>query len=612
MSFKKTATYACNPVTNRGQSTKLSSTRDGNRIVYANGRTVIIRDLDNPTLAYSYAGHIQPVNVARISPSGYYCASADNAGNVRIWDTSFLKTNFPPNDLEPSLPKGEYRPISGKVVDLAWDGESKRIILVGEAREKFGAAIMMDTGGTAGDILGHSKVINAVSIRSQRPFKAVTASDDTTIVFYSGVPYKFEKTIQTHNRFVQDVQFSPNGDLFASVGSDSKVFIYDGKTGDTKHELPSPHKGTIMAGSWSPDSKYLLTSSLDCTVKLWDVEASKAINTWTVGAGVPNQQVGNTWAGSSSDTGIVSLSLGGNLNVFDRRSGDGPVKSLFGSQKAITSAALSSGTFFVGSYDGRITAFDEQGNASRFTEGAGHPSQITGMVSDGEKIHSVGFDDKLREIDPSSKSYTDKTISLDAQPRNLSVLPSGVTLIISETAVKVLDGSGKEVSKLALKYKATSISASPDGKVVAVGGEDNIVHLYDWTGSELKESAKLEKSLAAIGALAFSPDGSWLAVGNNTGKIFVFDAKTRALQTDRWGAHSARITSLAWNEDLKHCVSGSLDTHVYVWDVTAPAKRIAIKEAGPGGVNVVAWLGPKTVASGGADGCVRTWDVTFP
>ncbi|KAG8893794.1 WD40 repeat-like protein, partial [Tulasnella sp. 408] len=112
---------------------------------------------------------------------------------VRIWDTSFLKTNFPPNNLEPSLPKGEYRPISGKVVDLAWDGESKRIILVGEAREKFGAAIMMDTGGTAGDILGHSKVINAVSIRSQRPFKAVTASDDTTIVFYSGVPYKFEK-----------------------------------------------------------------------------------------------------------------------------------------------------------------------------------------------------------------------------------------------------------------------------------------------------------------------------------------------------------------------------------------------------------------------------------
>lgn len=37
--------------------------------------------------------------------------------------------------------------------------------------------------------------------------------------------------------------------------------------------------------------------------------------------------------------------------------------------------------------------------------------------------------------------------------------------------MKALDGSGKEVSKLSLKYKAASITASPDGKVVAVGGE---------------------------------------------------------------------------------------------------------------------------------------------
>lgn len=66
---------------------------------------------------------------------------------------------------------------------------------------------------------------------------------------------------------------------------------------------------------------------------------------------------------------------------------------------------------------------------------------------------------------------SDKAISLDAQPRNLSALPSGVTLVISESAVKALDGSGKEVSKLSLKYNAGSITASPDGKVIAVGGE---------------------------------------------------------------------------------------------------------------------------------------------
>ena len=61
--------------------------------------------------------------------------------------------------------------------DLAWDGESKRIIAVGDGKEKsvlppnyghyqaeltnetrFGAAFMMDTGSSTGEILGHSKV----------------------------------------------------------------------------------------------------------------------------------------------------------------------------------------------------------------------------------------------------------------------------------------------------------------------------------------------------------------------------------------------------------------------------------------------------------------------
>lgn len=42
--------------------------------------------------------------------------------------------------------------------DLEWDGESKRIIAVGDGRGKFGHAFMMDTGTSTGEISGHSKV----------------------------------------------------------------------------------------------------------------------------------------------------------------------------------------------------------------------------------------------------------------------------------------------------------------------------------------------------------------------------------------------------------------------------------------------------------------------
>lgn len=54
-----------------------------------------------------------------------------------------------------------------------------------------------------------------------------------------------------------------------------------------------------------------------------DVETAKNVITWTLGTAINDQQVGNTWVGAED---IVSLSLSGDLNVFDRRVGDRPSK----------------------------------------------------------------------------------------------------------------------------------------------------------------------------------------------------------------------------------------------------------------------------------------------
>lgn len=45
---------------------------------------------------------------------------------------------------------------------------------------------MFDTGTSVGDIIGHSKPVNAVSVRRQRPFRAATGSDDFGIGFHEG------------------------------------------------------------------------------------------------------------------------------------------------------------------------------------------------------------------------------------------------------------------------------------------------------------------------------------------------------------------------------------------------------------------------------------------
>lgn len=51
---------------------------------------------------------------------------ADVSGKLRIWDTTQKE----------HLLKYEYQPFAGKIKDIAWTEDSKRIAVVGEGREK--------------------------------------------------------------------------------------------------------------------------------------------------------------------------------------------------------------------------------------------------------------------------------------------------------------------------------------------------------------------------------------------------------------------------------------------------------------------------------------------
>lgn len=127
MSYTPGPLYACNPYTARSETTKLGVDPEGKKLIYTNGRAVIIRDVHEPANAHAYTQHAQTATVARFSPSGYYAASGDVAGNVRIWDT----TNPEENVLKLAI-----RPLAGLINDLAWDSESKRIIVGGEGKDK--------------------------------------------------------------------------------------------------------------------------------------------------------------------------------------------------------------------------------------------------------------------------------------------------------------------------------------------------------------------------------------------------------------------------------------------------------------------------------------------
>ncbi|KAI7576169.1 hypothetical protein KC343_g20370, partial [Hortaea werneckii] len=86
MSINSEAIWAAAPTTARGTSTPLSSDAKGERIAYASNKSIFVRSIDNPAESKQYTQHTAQTTVARFAPSGFYIASGDVTGSVRVWD----------------------------------------------------------------------------------------------------------------------------------------------------------------------------------------------------------------------------------------------------------------------------------------------------------------------------------------------------------------------------------------------------------------------------------------------------------------------------------------------------------------------------------------------
>ncbi|KAF9973529.1 WD40 repeat-like protein [Actinomortierella ambigua] len=601
MSATRTAIFAAAPGATRGQSSRMDADPKGENIVYSNGKTVYIRNIQNPLLAKEYTQHSYGVTVAKYAPSGYYIASADERGNVRIWDTVG----------DDQVLKLETQALGGRINDLAWDGESKRIIAVGQGKDKYAHAFLVDSGSSCGEIMGHSKIVNAVAIRQTRPFRAVTGGDDKTMVFSTGVPFKFDKALHDHTGFIQDIKYNSSGDFFASVGSDGKIFLYNGTTGEMIKEISKGdhgHKGTIYGLSWSSDGKRILTSSGDQTSKIWDIETSSVVSTFdftAAGSGIDGQQVGNVWKNDH----LITLSLSGDLNYLDPSTSK-TARVVQGHQKGITALAVAkdSKTFWTGSYEGRVFGWDAETGKGEPIQNAAHSNQVIQLATSGDRLISAAMDDTIK-ITPKESSEAAVVVSLGAQPKSISVSEDQTVVTVLENEVQVIQG-GKKVDSLPLQYTATAVAINPQGSTVAIGSQDAKVYVMRLEGTKLKAVHTLQSNKGAISTLAFTPDGALLAAGDGAGKIYVYEVASGEVKIDRWVFHSARVNAVAWSPSGRYAVSGSLDTNIYVWNVASPMKKVTIRNAHALSVTDVAFCDDETVVSVGSDASVKTWKIS--
>ncbi|KHN96973.1 WD40 repeat-like-containing domain protein [Metarhizium album ARSEF 1941] len=594
---------AAAPSTTRGQPTQLSADPKGQRIAYASGKSIIVRSIDKPAECKEYTGHTATTTVARFSPNGFKVASGDASGTLQVWE---------PENTDKTI--GEYHIISGRLNDVAWDGESQRVIAVGDGKEQFGRCITADSGNSVGEIIGHSKSVNAVAMRPQRPFRAATVGDDGNMVFYHGAPYKFNEKSALHKGFVLGTSYSPDGATLATVGADKRIQLYDGKTGEPTRQIgEGEHTGSIFALSWSQDGKKFATASADQTIKLWEVDSGTVIQTWKFGDGVSirDQQMGVVIPHGRTDGLIISVNLYGEL-IYLNEGKEEPVRILQGHQKSITALTASSdGTgsaLWTGSFDGRVCHWNVKTGTASVVDGGSHTNQVVQITGFAGKVYTAGWDDMVKIADESASTSVGESISLPAQPKGASA--SDGVLYVAMVSSIVAYSNGKLLKETTVGYAPTCIAAS--GNLVAVGADKNSVKVYK-AGSRgsLEECQTLANPTGTISALAFSRDGSHLAAGNNVGKIYAYNTGSWEVASDRWSAHTARVTCIAWDDTGAYAASGSLDTNVFVWclEKKNQGKRIKASNAHKDGVNGISWIEGGQIASAGGDANVKIWDV---
>lgn len=172
------------------------------------------------------------------------------------------------------------------------------------------------------------------------------------------------------------------------------------------------------------------------------------------------------------------------------------------------------------------------------------------------------------------------------------------------------------------KGSVYSVAFSPNGKMLAAGSSQNATETTEYT-SELRiydlETSQVKQQVIEHGegiiSLAFSPNGSWIAVatglgtsvGGRSGRVKLFDVQTGQVI---WAvlAHSDFVTSVAFSPDGATIASGSWDNTIKLWSITSGQLLQTIFVGA--GVNTVAYSPDgMMLASGNQKMTVELWNV---
>ncbi len=338
------------------------------------------------------------------------------------------------------------------------------------------------------------------------------------------------------------------------------------RTGDTASPTPSAasnlevlsgHRDEIWAVAWASDSKRLASASADFTVRLWTTTSATSTRVLT-GHGGEVYTVEWSPDGSRLATGAADNTA----RIWSAQTGT--EEKVLQHEQAVRSVTWSP--------DGRLLATGSNDRKIRIWEAAsgqllrtlvGHTSAalVVAWAPNGSALASVGdLGDQAgfllgsviaaRVWDPATGAQI-LTVSTGKKQAPASRSGLGPSIVLAGHAASPA---------------TTSLAWSPDSTLLATGNDASTTWLWDAkTGEQLRV---LGGHTDVVNAVAFKPDKALIATASADQTVLLWNpGSSTVLRT--FTGHTGSVNALAFSPDGKWLVSASSDKSLRMWEAVA-------------------------------------------
>ncbi|NES92398.1 MAG: WD40 repeat domain-containing protein, partial [Okeania sp. SIO2B9] len=185
--------------------------------------------------------------------------------------------------------------------------------------------------------------------------------------------------------------------------------------------------------------------------------------------------------------------------------------------------------------------------------------------------------------------------------------PDGKVLAASDNQdIKLWDvETGKEIAKLSgHSDKVTCVAFHPKNKLfLASCSYDKTIKVWNIADGECLGTLKKHKD--AVITVVFSPDGKLLASGGKDNSIKLWNLGKG--ETDELRQHSKAVTCLMFSPDGKNLISGGEDGKILDWKLSDKESQLFPEEHRRGVTSIAMSPDGKTVISSGRDQTIKVW-----